>query len=921
MLAGAERDQADATTGLQTAAQRLAAGKRELDALPTSRAKQEFDEAPDTLAGVARAFVRNPVALPLDLTLNSLPGAVPGMAAGALIGSEAGPVGTMAGAAFGSFAPEFAGKFTEAMEQAGANLADPQSIAAFMADDAKVAAARNLALKKGIPIAILDGLTAGVAGRFLGAAAGKGIGKVAIATAKEAGTQMAGGALGETAGELVAGETLSPKSILAEAMAEGPTSIQEGATNIRHERLVQQEGNAMERWGSAIKGTNAAPAEPAQAPAATPQPISTPAPAAKQQGAVGSQPAAGVDSEIDDVLAAERAQVDAQRATADRAAAVQAQQARSLQDLVGDALAPRVSQLETPETTDLQRHDFWQGIQGLAQSLANLQSTTADGQQARSRQLNLPEIQDQARLIFQGAKPEQIDAIAIKLHGNKPAESVAAMRYLYRYAAQQRAPYAPAAQAREAEEQTRRHAAQEETSRIEAQARAEAKRVARERAAIRDTGRDLDGRVADWAAVPEEELDTLAAGPDGAAHEEITGAQAEIERRGREEGQQRPLTREAQLRLIEKYGGINPAHPVHAGEIATIRESGIGRNKKLFHEQGNNLDTLAQQIRQDVINGPQTEADVLEWVGQLAAGQTPKLYERGDMERTQYAAARRAEPLTEGITQKTLETPVPPVQVSAAQWNASNRDNRQRILAQPPAEAVVATDGRKVVIDAKTAEHSFSAANGPEAHAIIAAASDLARQSVWVGTETTDMPHGVAAIHRYVAAANTGTRVIPVRLTIAERTDGRLHLYDVQSLGHKKALNTQKPGREDPVIPSAQRSPTVADLLSDVKPQPDGTFTAAFARGGRHQPATFQPSPKQRQEVGRMEKAFRRIAPALFADFDVKIANVREALRAAGERGRIPANAEGAYKPLGAERHLIVVGMQAALTSHKIGLA
>lgn len=384
-------------------------------------------------------------------------------------------------------------------------------------------------------------------------------------------------------------------------------------------------------------------------------------PAEVGQPSAGTPARASAPPEIAEILATEKAQIEAQRAEAERRARSAALQQRAMPDLIGEALRPRVADLATK--TDLEKHDFWRSMQGLAQTLAGLQTTTTEGQQARRRQLSLEEMREQAGMIFAGAQPELLDAIALKLHGSKPAESVAALRDFYRYAGQQRTPYAAAAQERDAAVAAQRQAEETEARRRQEEMQAAKRRAAQERARIRDTGRDLEGRVVDWTAVPDADLERLAAEPEDAAQVEIAGARAEIERRANEESGTQPLTRDQQIRLLERYGGINPDHPVHRGELATIRESDLGKNRKLWRADGASLDRIAEALRQEVQNGPETEADVLAWLSELAAGRAPKLYERGDLDNeARYAAAAQPDGTTTArfAATRTTEQPLTP---------------------------------------------------------------------------------------------------------------------------------------------------------------------------------------------------------------------------------------------------------------------
>lgn len=956
VTAAAQRDLADAQAMRTRASQSMAMGTAQAAALPRSEAMREFDAA-ITTGEAAMAILRNPVATVADLTTNSLPSSLGGMALGAVAGAEAGPAGTAAGAFLGSLAPEYAGKMQEVAQEMGVDFRDPKQIEAFFADPQKVAHASTLALRKGIPIAALDAATGGMAGKFLGPALGNGVGAVAKAAGKEAATQLGGAALGETLGQLAAGEQLSGKDILAEVVAEGPQTIQESATNILHERATAAEAQRLDRWAKALAPGGAGEAEAFQQalaadnsrrgvpePAAPEAPTTLPAAATPtQQGGAGETAAgapspqgveafenpvgagyapAGTFAEVDEVLAAEAAQAEAQRAETERRAQVQAYAARPLPDLVGEALRPRVAELAGK--TDLEQHDFWRGMQQVAETLASAQA-------GRSRDLDLPAVREQAAALFSGAKPALVDAIALKLHGTKPAESVAALRDFHKYAGQQRQPFAAAAQARDAAEAERRAAAQAETAARDQAVQAELARTKQERTSIAKTGRDLDGRVADWTALPDTDLETLAAAneADGFDPDEIAGAQAEIERRSREQGAAQPLSREAQLRLIARYGGINPDHPVHAGEIATIRESEIGRDRKLWRDDGNSLDRLAEQIRQDVQNGPQTEADVLAWLGELAAGRTPKLYERGDVARDDIrfaAAARRADPLTEGITAEQLAAQVQPVEAPAGAWSDDNRANNQqlRALLAPLRGQTIAG----VEITREGIKHLARLQENPLEFRVAAQLPALLSSSLPVGRPESTGERG-PTIQRRIAAAVIDGISVPVRIT-TKTFAGRTTLHHLETAERHSGISRRRAAeRLEDRIESGVPSPTVADLLPDVKPQPDGTYTARFAQAAApadqfvdaNKMVDPAADPAARRKIARLEKTFRRIMPALFRDVEVRIDNVGQALAAEGHE--TPEGVEAVYLPRPrAQRDLIVLAADVALRDDgRTGLA
>lgn len=214
-------------------AQNVADLTKQANAIPSSAAMQEWSKADNS--NWWQVFARNPVEITANIFAESIPQAATGMAAGMAAGAAGGPIGAGVGAGVGSFTVEAANAFLEAAANSGVNLEDPEQVRAFFSDEAKVKEAKRFAMTRGFPIALFDGLTAGVAGKFLKPALGKGMARVAGASVAELGTQMAGGALGETAAQVASGQELSAKDIAAEAIGELATAPGEVFSNLRGE--------------------------------------------------------------------------------------------------------------------------------------------------------------------------------------------------------------------------------------------------------------------------------------------------------------------------------------------------------------------------------------------------------------------------------------------------------------------------------------------------------------------------------------------------------------------------------------------------------------------------------------------------------------------------------------------------------------
>lgn len=213
----------------------LAQRNREVERFPmpanVADGLAEITQAED-FGQAAGAIIRNPQSV-LEVTLESLGASSPAIAAFA-VGSAFGPAGRVAGSAVGSFAVEYANTINEVVTESGGSTTDAFSIGRAMANPEVMEAAREKGLKRGIPIALFDALTAGVAGRLL-AGATSSTGSVAARTAGELGIQAAGGAAGEATAQGLTGE-FNPGEILLEAFAEIPTAIIEVPANYQDAR-------------------------------------------------------------------------------------------------------------------------------------------------------------------------------------------------------------------------------------------------------------------------------------------------------------------------------------------------------------------------------------------------------------------------------------------------------------------------------------------------------------------------------------------------------------------------------------------------------------------------------------------------------------------------------------------------------------
>jgi hypothetical protein len=223
--------------------------------LPASKEYQEFSNA-SGFGDALTKLAKNPATIIGELTAESLASMAnygsTRMAAGAGLGALGGSVipgiGTAAGAGAGvivgladtSLALEYSGKFMDTLKENGVDVSSPESLEKAFANPELMDNARTAALKKGIPIAIFDLISGGVAGKIL--KPGTTIARKIAKGAGEAGIQAALGGSGEVAGELASGEKINPAAVLGEMVGEiGTTPVEVAANTIGDAKTVMTE--------------------------------------------------------------------------------------------------------------------------------------------------------------------------------------------------------------------------------------------------------------------------------------------------------------------------------------------------------------------------------------------------------------------------------------------------------------------------------------------------------------------------------------------------------------------------------------------------------------------------------------------------------------------------------------------------------
>jgi hypothetical protein len=190
---------------------------KEIASIPQSRGKEEFDRAQGARETL-RAVARHPIESISGIAAESLPASAPSLALGA-VGSLAGAPGTAAGAGIGSFAAEYGSKMLDELRAEGVDFDKPETVEAVFKNPQKMARIRDKAVARGVPVALFDALSAGVAGKLVtapGKTAAQRVGHVATELAIQGGL----GGAGEAAGSLAAGDKVNFKDVLAEVLGE-----------------------------------------------------------------------------------------------------------------------------------------------------------------------------------------------------------------------------------------------------------------------------------------------------------------------------------------------------------------------------------------------------------------------------------------------------------------------------------------------------------------------------------------------------------------------------------------------------------------------------------------------------------------------------------------------------------------------------
>lgn len=224
--------------------------KQRAAAAPSSsiRAGMEAIGRTKTYGSAISAMANNPRAT-FTMLAESLATTLPAMAPAMVLG-PAGAVTRGAVAGTTSFGMEYGSTMADVLSDYEVDMLNANEVAEALKNPEIIAKIKSQGLKRGIPIAVLDGLTMGFAGRFLapakaliaeGKLAGSAAKKATLAAwGKELSMQVAGGAGGEFVGQKLAGQN-KPADVLLEGLAEMATAPLEARANLREASVAQSQ--------------------------------------------------------------------------------------------------------------------------------------------------------------------------------------------------------------------------------------------------------------------------------------------------------------------------------------------------------------------------------------------------------------------------------------------------------------------------------------------------------------------------------------------------------------------------------------------------------------------------------------------------------------------------------------------------------
>jgi hypothetical protein len=229
----------------------------DINLFPQSKAERTFQEK--GLAGlfkespalglefIAETIVSSASAL-VESSKKTVPaGVVMGAAAGAPFAGIGALPGALTGIAAGQVAAGYnlstSSKILEVLSKEGVDITNKESLINAFSDDQKMSKIRTTAAKYGVPIAIVDAVTGGIAGKLAAGAVGKSLAKRLAAGFGEAGIQVTGGASGDLAGQLASGQKVNWDDVMIEGIAAVPGGVAEVVSGVSMERAKSSSNN------------------------------------------------------------------------------------------------------------------------------------------------------------------------------------------------------------------------------------------------------------------------------------------------------------------------------------------------------------------------------------------------------------------------------------------------------------------------------------------------------------------------------------------------------------------------------------------------------------------------------------------------------------------------------------------------------
>lgn len=154
-----------------------------------------------SLANALRAISVDPLAWVAEAGLSSAPGSAVAMAPAVIGARRGGAKGGMGGAFVGSAITDYAGELAGELAQLGIDPKNPEAVSAALSDPNVVESIKVRSGQHAVPVALLDALSFGIAGKTVAPAALKPLAREAINIPAQVGIQGVMGGTGEALGQ------------------------------------------------------------------------------------------------------------------------------------------------------------------------------------------------------------------------------------------------------------------------------------------------------------------------------------------------------------------------------------------------------------------------------------------------------------------------------------------------------------------------------------------------------------------------------------------------------------------------------------------------------------------------------------------------------------------------------------------------